>query len=85
MTSPADEQQPSSPALHDALEHLGFLGDDAFVSARQENEETIHQHDVVAERFGLLGEVRAELDSGQHALHHTSAREWLDAAPAPAR
>src|SRR6185312_134688 len=32
------------------------LGDDSFVSARQENLESIHQHDVVAERFGLLGE-----------------------------
>lgn len=25
MTSPADEQRPASPALHDALQHLGFL------------------------------------------------------------
>lgn len=65
------------------VERLGFLGDEAFVSARQENLETIHRHEVVAERFGLLGEVRAELSSGEHALHHTSAREWLDAAPAP--
>ena len=31
-----------------------------FVSARQENLETIHQHNVVAERFGLLGELRRE-------------------------
>ena len=29
--------------------------------ARQENLETIHQHNVVAERFGLLGELRHEL------------------------
>ena len=35
------------------------LGDDIFVSARQENLESIHQHNVVAERFGLLGELRA--------------------------
>ena len=34
------------------------LGDDIFVSARQENLESIHQHNVVAERFGLLGELR---------------------------
>src|SRR3954447_14873156 len=51
-----------------------------FVSARQENLETIHQHNVVAERFGLLGELRSELDSGKHLAHHTSMREWLDAA-----
>ena len=40
------------------IEKLGDLRDDAFVSARQENLETIHQHNVVAERFGLLGELR---------------------------
>ena len=37
------------------------LGDDAFVSARQENLETIHKHNVVAERHGLLGELASEL------------------------
>src|SRR5205814_8669775 len=45
------------------VEKLGDLRDDAFVSARQENLETIHQHNVVAERFGLLGELRRELSS----------------------
>ena len=56
------------------------LQDGTFVSARQENLETIHQHNVVAERFGLLGELRQEVASGQHLAHHTSVREWLDAA-----
>ena len=60
------------------VEHLDTLRDDAFVSARQENLETIHQHNVVAERFGLLGELRDELSSGEHLAHHTSMREWLD-------
>ncbi|MDQ3723504.1 MAG: GTP cyclohydrolase MptA [Actinomycetota bacterium] len=59
---------------------LPDLSDQHFVGARQENLETIHQHNVVAERFGLLGELRAELDSGEHLPHHTSMREWLDAA-----
>ena len=59
---------------------LGVLGDGAFVSARQENLETIHQHNVVAERFGLLGELRRELRTGEHLAHHTSMREWLDAS-----
>jgi GTP cyclohydrolase I/GTP cyclohydrolase-4 len=54
------------------------LADAAFVSARQVNLETIHQHDVVAERFGTLGEVRAELESGEPAPRHTSRRAWLD-------
>ena len=35
--------------------------------ARQENLETIHQHNVVAERFGLLGELTHELGAGEHA------------------
>jgi GTP cyclohydrolase I/GTP cyclohydrolase-4 len=54
------------------------LGDDAFISARQENLESIHQHNVVAERFGLLGELRSELATGEGAPHHVSMREWLD-------
>jgi GTP cyclohydrolase I/GTP cyclohydrolase-4 len=60
------------------VEGFGGLGDDHFVSARQENLETIHQHNVVAERFGLLGELRRELESGETADHHVSMREWLD-------
>src|SRR4051794_9856513 len=59
-------------------ERLPELDPRAFVSARQENLETIHQHNVVAERFGLLSELTRELDSGEHAEHHTSMREWLD-------
>ncbi|MEA2666649.1 MAG: cyclohydrolase, partial [Candidatus Eremiobacteraeota bacterium] len=59
---------------------LTGLSDEHFVSARQENLETIHQHRVVAERFGLLGELRHELATGEHALHHVSMRDWLDAA-----
>jgi GTP cyclohydrolase IV len=62
------------------IDRFGELSDDHFVSARQENLETIHQHNVVAERFGLLGELRHELASGEHVAHHTSMREWLDAA-----
>jgi GTP cyclohydrolase I/GTP cyclohydrolase-4 len=56
------------------------LGDDAFLSARQENLESIHQHDVMAERFGLLGELRHELATGEPSDHHVSMREWLDGA-----
>ena len=58
------------------------LDDRAFVSARQVNLETIHQHNVVAERFGTLGEVREELASGTPSTRHTSRREWLDALAA---
>ena len=54
------------------------LGDGVFVSSRQENLETIHQHNVVAERFGLLGELRRELETGEHAERHTTIEEWLE-------
>jgi GTP cyclohydrolase IV len=57
------------------------LNDAAFVSARQVNLETIHQHNVVAERFGTLGEVRNELAGGIAPTLHTTRRAWLDAAP----
>jgi GTP cyclohydrolase I/GTP cyclohydrolase-4 len=62
------------------VDRFATLGDGTFVSARQENLETIHQHNVVAERFGMLGELRHEIVSGEHLAHHTSMREWLDAA-----
>ena len=51
----------------------------SFVSARQENLETIHQHNVVAERHGTLAELRAEIDSGASAAHQTTLEQWLDA------
>jgi GTP cyclohydrolase IV len=57
------------------------LDDRAFVSSRQVNLETIHQHSVVAERFGTLGEVRRELQTGEPSAVHTSRRAWLDATP----
>jgi GTP cyclohydrolase IV len=62
-------------AIRGAIERFGDLGDDVFVSARQENFETIHQHNVVAERSGLLGELRRD-----DAARHTTMPEWLSAA-----
>jgi GTP cyclohydrolase I/GTP cyclohydrolase-4 len=49
------------------------------VSARQENLETIHQHNVLAERHGRLGELRSELDTGVVPAHQTTLEEWLGA------
>ena len=66
--------------LGGVVERFPDLNDAAFVSARQENLETIHQHNVVAERFGTLGEVRHELDTGEHATSHTSLDRWLEPA-----
>jgi GTP cyclohydrolase-4 len=62
----------------DAFPHLN---DAAFVEALQVNLETIHQHNVVAERFGTLGEIRRELDEGIAPTRHTTRRAWLDAVP----
>jgi GTP cyclohydrolase IV len=57
---------------------LPALDDDAFVLARQENLETIHQHNVVAERYGLVRELRTELGEGSQPRHHVTMREWLE-------
>ena len=54
------------------------LRDGAFVHARQENLETIHRHNVVAERSATLGEIRRELSGGEHVSRHTTLRAWLD-------
>jgi GTP cyclohydrolase-4 len=56
----------------------------SFVAAGQENLETIHQHNVVAERHGLLSELRAEIDAGALSSHHTTLDEWLAAGSAAA-
>ncbi|MGB2712453.1 MAG: GTP cyclohydrolase MptA [Conexibacter sp.] len=66
--------------IRGVIDRLPALADAAFVSARQENLETIHQHNVVAERFGLLGEVRGELETGEPSSTHVSRRAWLDGA-----
>jgi GTP cyclohydrolase IV len=50
----------------------------SFVCARQENLETIHRHNVVAERHGLLSELRGELESGRPAARQTTLEEWLN-------
>jgi GTP cyclohydrolase-4 len=55
---------------------------EAFVMARQENLETIHRHNVVAERYGTLGDLRQELASGEHQQHHMTMREWLESPSA---
>jgi GTP cyclohydrolase I/GTP cyclohydrolase-4 len=62
-----------------ALEAYPELSDDDFVLARQVNFETIHSHEVLAERFGTVGELRQELDTGEQAPRHTELRDWLAA------
>jgi GTP cyclohydrolase I/GTP cyclohydrolase-4 len=64
--------------IQGVVDHYPQLDDRAFVSSRQLNLETIHQHNVVAERFGTLKEIRQELASGELTAVHTSRRAWLD-------
>jgi GTP cyclohydrolase-4 len=63
-----------------AVDEYESLGDGVFLLARQENLETIHHHNVVAERHGLVGELARELREDEHQLHHVSMREWLEGA-----
>jgi GTP cyclohydrolase IV len=65
--------------IRQVIEIFPELRDGAFVHARQENLETIHRHNVVAERYGQLSEIVGELESGTHSRHHTTMREWLEA------
>ena len=65
-------------ALKSVLDELPELDDDDFVLSRQVNFETIHAHEVVAERYGPIGELRAELAGRDHGPHqHTELRDWL--------
>jgi GTP cyclohydrolase-4 len=66
--------------VRQVVEGYPDLPADAFVMARQENLETIHRHNVVAERYGTLGELRAELASGEHQPRHLTKRGWLEAS-----
>jgi GTP cyclohydrolase IV len=67
-------------ALKSVLDDLPELDDGDFVLSRQVNFETIHAHEVVAERYGTIGELRGELAGGEHGpLKHTELRDWLRA------
>jgi GTP cyclohydrolase-4 len=65
-------------ALKTVLDELPHLDDDDFLLSRQVNFETIHAHEVVAERYGMVGELRAELRNGGHGpAAHAVLRDWL--------
>jgi GTP cyclohydrolase-4 len=72
--------------VEDAVRHMAAgvvdaypeLADDDLLLARQVNFETIHNHDVLAERCGSIGEVRAELRDGAHSTAaHLTLDGWL--------
>jgi GTP cyclohydrolase I/GTP cyclohydrolase-4 len=60
-----------------AVDEFRGFGEDAFVFARQENLETIHQHNVVAERYGVIGELDRELRTHEPAAGHVTMGDWL--------
>jgi len=66
-------------SLKAALDRYVELDDGDFLLARQVNFETIHNHEVLAERHGTAAELRGELDTGQPDGRHTELREWLAA------
>src|ERR687887_55882 len=70
-------------SLQSVLERYRDLDDADFLLARQLNFETIHSHEVVAERHGTVGELRRELGSGAPAARHTALGDWLAAASEP--
>jgi GTP cyclohydrolase-4 len=67
-------------ALRGVLEVYPALGDADFLFSRQVNFETIHSHDVLAERYGTVGELRAELERGESLERHTELRQWVTSA-----
>ena len=64
-------------ALEELLSTMPGLADGDFVLSRQRNLETIHDHDVVAERWGTVGELRAELDGSAPSPEQTTLETWL--------
>src|SRR5579885_1330042 len=64
-------------ALKETLDRYPELADGDFLFARQVNLETIHDHDVLAERAGTVGELRAELATGDPAATRTELADWL--------
>src|SRR3954447_11369061 len=65
-------------ALATTLDRFPELADADFVYSRQVNLETIHSHDVLAERYGTVGEIRAELAGGAAPVaRHTTLDDWL--------
>ena len=63
-------------ALQGVLDAYPALDDRDFLFSRQVNLETIHTHDVVAERYGNVGELRGEL-AGTEPAAHTTLADWL--------
>jgi GTP cyclohydrolase I/GTP cyclohydrolase-4 len=66
-------------ALSTTLDHYPGLDDSDFLYSQQVNLETIHRHDVLAERSSTVGELRREL-AGEPAGRPVDLRDWLSSA-----
>jgi GTP cyclohydrolase-4 len=66
-------------ALKGVLDTYPRLAAEDFLFSRQVNLETIHTHDVLAERHGTVRELRDELERGATPARHTELRDWLAA------
>jgi GTP cyclohydrolase-4 len=64
-------------ALKGTLDRYPELDDADFLFSRQVNLETIHDHDVLAERGGTVGDLREELRTGRTAPAQVELRDWL--------
>jgi GTP cyclohydrolase-4 len=64
-------------ALKGVLDAYPDLDDGDFLHSRQLNMETIHNHDVVAERTGLLGQLRDEVLHDGSGGEHLTLDAWL--------
>jgi GTP cyclohydrolase I/GTP cyclohydrolase-4 len=64
-------------ALKDVLDTLPQLDGNDFLYSQQVNLETIHTHDVVAERAGTVTELRGELAGDGPTTRHTELADWL--------
>ncbi len=68
-------------ALKSTLDAYPELDDSDFLFSRQLNLETIHRHDVVAERTGTVGQLRSEVAGGATGGVHLELRDWLASRP----
>lgn len=64
-------------ALKGLLDAYPGLADGDFLLSRQVNLETIHDHDVLAERWGTAAELRGELATARQVPRQTTLAEWL--------
>ena len=76
--APVQEKDPhSSAGAEDHDRERVAVDDGDFVFSRQVNLETIHDHDVLAERGGTVGELRTELAGSGVSQSPTELADWL--------